>query len=117
MLAVDFGREKRFKNLETADWAGTSVVAVESVGLTMASAGADETGDALFVDEAETEVVIIGGTSGGLVSPSLGTDCDPGPSTFFLGDCEAVLDGTMGGVPERSAIEVGLAGGDSVRER
>lgn len=110
---LDFGRENRFKNLETADCAGPSVAAVGSTGLATASAGVNETGEAVFVDEAETEGVITGGTGGIFVSLLLETDCDPGPSTFWLGDFEVVLDGTIGGVPVRSAVE---AGGDSVEE-
>jgi len=118
-LAVDFGREKRFKNLETADCAGPSVVAVGSTGLAVASAGdwsVDETGEAVFVDEAETEVVTTGGTGGGFVSLLLDTDCDLLPSTVCLGDCEADLNGAIGGVAIRSATEVGLVGDDSVGE-
>src|SRR5579872_6960295 len=56
LAAVDFGREKRFKNLETADGAGGSVVVVESMGLAMVSTGVDETGEAVFVEDVETEV-------------------------------------------------------------
>lgn len=63
LLVVDFGREKRFKNLETADCAGPSVGTVESTGLAVASTGVDVTGEAVLVDEAETEAVMTGGSS------------------------------------------------------
>jgi hypothetical protein len=116
LLAVDFDREKRPKNLETADCVCPSVVAVGSTGLTMASAGVNEIGEAVFVDEAEAKVVTTGGTGGDFVSLLLGTDCDPGPSTLWLGDCEAVLDGIIGGVPVGSAINVGWMENDSVEE-
>ena len=109
LLAVDFGREKRFKNLETADGAGPSVEAVGSTGL-------EVTGEAVFIDEAETEAVITGGTGGGFVSLLLDTDCDLRPSEPWLGDREVVLNGTTRGVSARSAIEEGLVGGDSVGE-
>ena len=45
--------------------------------------------------------------------PSLETGCDPGPSTFCLGDCEAVLEGPIGGVHVRSPTGVSFAGNDS----
>ena len=104
MLVADFGREKRFKNLETADCAGPSAAAVGSMGLAVTSTG-DWTGEAAFVDEAETEAETTGGIGEGFASLSLDTDCDLRPSTLRLGDCEAVLEG---GVPIRSAIEAGL---------
>lgn len=44
----------------------------------------------------------------------LDKDCDLRPSTLCLGDCEVVLEGVTGGVPIRSAMEVGLVGDDSV---
>lgn len=114
--AVDFGREKRLKNLETADCAGPSVVGVESTGLATVSAEVNETGEAAFVDEAETEAVSTGGTGGGFVSRLLETDGDPGPATLCPGDWEAVLDGAIGGVSVSSAIDVGLVGNESVVE-
>lgn len=116
LIAVDFGREKRFKNLETADCVGPSVVAVGSTGLVMESTGVNETGEAVFVEETETEAVTTGGSCEGFVSLLLETGCDPGFSVFCPGDCEAVLDGTTGGVSVRSAIKVGLVGDDSVGE-
>lgn len=82
----------------------------------MTSAGdwaLDETGETVVVDEVETEAVTTGGTGGGFVSLLLDTDCDRRPSTLCLGDCEAVLDGTIGGVPTRSTTEAGLVGDDS----
>ena len=113
-LAVDFCREKRFKNLETADC--PSVVVVDSTGLAMTSAGdwpIDEIGEVIFADEAETEAVTTGGTGGGFVSLLLDMDCDLRPSAVCFGDCEAVLEGIIGGVPIRSAMEAGLVGDDS----
>ena len=115
-LAVDFGREKRFKNLETADCAGPSVVAVGSMGFAMTSAedwSIDETGEAVFADEGVTGVVTISGIGGGFVSLLLDTDCDLRPSALCFGDCEAVLDGSIGGVPIRSVEEAGLIGDGS----
>ena len=72
---VGFGREKRFKNLETADCAGPSVVTIGSIGFPLTSPGVDNTGEAVFVDETETEAVITGGTGGGFVSRLPETDC------------------------------------------
>jgi len=89
------------------------------MGFVMASVGdwpIDETSEAVFADEAETEAVTTGGTSGGFESLLLDADCDLRPSTLCLGDCEAVLGGTVGGVPIRSVKEAGLVGDDSVGE-
>ena len=61
LLEVDFGREKRFKNLETADCAEPSVVTVGSTRLAIESAGVSETGETVVIDETETEVVTTGG--------------------------------------------------------
>jgi hypothetical protein len=71
-------------------------------------------GETVFVDETETEEVTTGGTGGGFVSLLLDADCDLRPSALCLGDCEAVLDGIIGGVTTRSAMEAGLVGDDSV---
>jgi hypothetical protein len=89
------------------------------MGLNMASTGdwpIDETAEAVFADEAETEAATTGGSGGGFVSLLLDMDCDLRPSTLCLGDREAVLEGANGGVPIRSAIEAGLLGGGSVGE-
>jgi len=119
LLPADFGREKRLKNLETADCVGPSVVGVGSMGLAVTSRGGwsiAETGEAVFADEAETEAVTTSGADEGFVSLLLDTDCDLRPSTLCLGDCEAVLEGTIGGVPIRSTAGVGLMGGGSIGE-
>jgi len=116
-LTVEFGREKRFKNLDTADCAGPSVVVVDSIGLVMTSAGdwpVGEIGEVVFVDEVETEVATTGRTGGCFVSLLLDTDCGLRPSALCLGDCEAVLEEIIEGVPIRSAMEAGLVGDDSV---
>lgn len=116
LLAANFDREKRPKNLDTADGAGPSVAAVGSMGLAVTSTGVDETGEEVCTDEAETEEVTTGGTGGGLLSLLLDTDCDLRPSTLCFGDREADLDGTVGGVPARSAEKTDLVGDDPVGE-
>ena len=95
------------------------MVVIGSMGLAMTSSRdgpIDETGESMFADEAETEAVTTGEACGGFVSLLLDTDCDLCPSTFCLGDCELVLDGTIGGVPVRSAVETGLVGDGPVEE-
>ena len=89
------------------------------MGLAVTSRGdwpITETGEAVFADEAETEAVTTSGADGGFVSLLLDTDCDLRPSTLCLGDCEAVLEGIIGGVPIRSAMEGGLMGDGSIGE-
>lgn len=86
------------------------------MGLVMASAGDWPIDETVFSDEAETEAVTTGATGGGFGSLLLDMDCDLRPSTLCLGDCEAVLGGTIGGVPIRSVKEAGLVGDDSVGE-
>ena len=95
------------------------MLAVDSSGLVMTSAGDWSTeviGEVVVADEAETEVVTTGGTCDGFVSLLLDTDCDLRPSTFFPGDSEPVLDGTIGGDTIRSAMEADLVGDGSAGE-
>ena len=76
----------------------------------MASTGVEVAEETVLVDEAETEAVITGGS---FVSLLLDVDCDFRSSALWLGDSEAVLNGTVGGVPVRSTAEGGLEGDDS----
>lgn len=89
---------------------------VGSTGLATVSAGVKETGETVFVEEAETDAVTTGGTGGGFVSLLLETDCDRCPSVCCPGDCEPVLDGVIGVVSVGSAIEVDLMGDGSSEE-
>ena len=68
----------------------------------------------MFADEVETEAVTTSGADRGFVSLLLDTDCDLRPSTLCLGDCDDVLEGTIGGVPIRSTMEMGLMEGGSI---
>lgn len=89
---------------------------VGSMGSDVVSTGVDETGEATFVDDAETETVSTGGINGGFVSLLLDADCDLRPPPLGVGDPEDVLDGTIGGVLIRSVVKEGFVGDDSVGE-